>query len=289
MAKFRTRANLYGNKAEDLYAIEQGVYVVEAKHEAEAAGKLQDMREAVAELGFVVEPASEADIEGFNSCVDAAKAARETHAMFALTQSESGLLEKAKTLYPVPPPSASEDSGTVPLHNCVGQKDLRRTRVGGEVGKVQTASTGRRVIVKVLKPIRFVDLPLRSQRAWLMPGWLDFIAVFRSSTMLGRCGAILTSDSGEDFSRHKHHVDTISVGSFSHVQELFTTQGIRRRFETHVNCACAIIPCNQRKARRRLDDTRTSDSQQDRARFECRNHLVHVERRLVKPANVRSQ
>lgn len=111
MAKFRTRANLYGNKAEDLYAIEEGVYVVEAKNEAEAAGKLQDMLEAVAELGFVVEPASEADIEGFNSCVDAAKAARETHAMFALTQSESGLLEKAKTLYPVPPPSASEIRG----------------------------------------------------------------------------------------------------------------------------------------------------------------------------------
>ena len=111
MAKFRMEANLYFNKAEDVYAIEEGVYVVEAKNEDEAAGKLQDMLEAVAELGFVVEPASEEDIEGFNSCVDTAKRARETTAMYALTQSESGLLEKAKTLYPVPPPSASEIRG----------------------------------------------------------------------------------------------------------------------------------------------------------------------------------
>lgn len=111
MAKFKMKANLYRNKAEDLYAIEEGVYVVEAKNEAEAAGKLQDMLEAVAEDGFVVEPASEEDIEGFNSCVDAAKAAKETTAKYALTQSESGLLEKAKSLYPVPPPSASEIRG----------------------------------------------------------------------------------------------------------------------------------------------------------------------------------
>jgi hypothetical protein len=108
MAKFKMEASLYHNKAEDVHAIEEGVYVVEAKNEADAAGKLQDMLEGVAEDGFVVEPASEEDVVKFNSRVDLMKAARETHAKYALTQSESRLLEKAKSLYPVPPPSPSE-------------------------------------------------------------------------------------------------------------------------------------------------------------------------------------
>jgi|SRR5271165_6794206 len=108
MAKFRMVVNLYTNKAEDVQAIEENLYVVEAKDGAEAAGKVQDMLEAVAEDGFVVEPASEEDVVKFNSGLEIAKMARENHAKYALTQSESRLLEKAKSLYPVPPPTASE-------------------------------------------------------------------------------------------------------------------------------------------------------------------------------------